>query len=130
MTRPRLGTEHVYAWQGLDRRRDERRPELGVRMPDVDDRSTGGRPRLCVMLPRADGHGGISHTVINLANHLIERFDIQLVGLLRARNQTVFDIDPRIDVRHVVDIRPYGPDGERRDLEQGGVDEHGEPVSR
>ncbi len=99
-------------------------------MPDVDDRSTGGRPRLCVMLPRADGHGGISHTVINLANHLIERFDIQLVGLLRARNQTVFDIDPRIDVRHVVDIRPYGPDGERRDLEQGGVDEHGEPVSR
>jgi glycosyltransferase involved in cell wall biosynthesis len=99
-------------------------------MTDVDDRSTGGRPRLCVMLPRVDGRGGISRTVINLANHLIESFDVQLIGLLRARNETVFDIDSRIDVRHVMDIRPYGPDGQRRDLEQGGVDEHGEKVSR
>ncbi|HYJ68534.1 MAG TPA: glycosyltransferase family 4 protein [Nocardioidaceae bacterium] len=82
------------------------------------------------MLPRADGHDGVPRTVINLANHLVESFDIQIVGLLRGRNETVFEIDPRIDVQHVMDLRPYGPDGQRRNLEQGGVDEHGNPVSR
>jgi glycosyltransferase involved in cell wall biosynthesis len=102
----------------------------GVWVPGVNHRSTGGRPRLCFMLPRADGHGGISRTVINLANHLVESFDIQIIGLLRGRNETVFEIDPRIDVRHVMDLRPYGPDGQRRNLERGGVDEHGNPVSR
>jgi glycosyltransferase involved in cell wall biosynthesis len=93
-------------------------------------RSIGGRSRLCFVVPRADGHGGLSRTVINLANHLAESFDIELVGLLRGRNEAVFEVDPRIDVRHVMDLRPYGPDGRRRDLEQGGVDEHSRPVSR
>ena len=82
------------------------------------------------MLPRADGHGGLPRTVINLANHLVESVDIQIIGLLRGRNQTVFDIDPRIDVQHVMDLRPYGPDGQRRNLEQGGVDEQRNPVSK
>jgi glycosyltransferase involved in cell wall biosynthesis len=82
------------------------------------------------MVPRAEGHGGISRTVINLANHLVESFDIQLVGLLRGRNEPVFEIDPRVDVQHVMDLRPFGPNGRRRNLERGGVDEHGNPVSR
>jgi glycosyltransferase involved in cell wall biosynthesis len=82
------------------------------------------------MLPRADGHGGVSRTVINLANHLAGRFDIQLVGLLRGRHEPVFDIQPRIDVQHVMDLRPFGPDGQRHNLQQGGVDEYGDPVSR
>src|SRR5262245_54790226 len=97
---------------------------------DTVHRSTTGRPCLCFMLPRADGHGGLPRTVINLANHLIESFDVQIIGLLRGRNETVFEIDQRIDVRHVMDLRPYGPDGERRDLEQGGVDRQGNPVSK
>ena len=98
--------------------------------PDVHDRWRGGRPRLAIMLPRADGHDGVPRTVINLANHLVEYFDVQIIGLLRGRNQPMFEIDPRIDVQHVMDLRPYGPDGQRRDLEQGGVDEHGNPVTR
>jgi hypothetical protein len=45
------------------------------------------------------------------ANHLVESFDFQIIGLIRGRNETVFEIDPRIEVRHVMDVRPYGPDG-------------------
>ena len=97
---------------------------------DVIHRWQVGRPRLCFLLPRADGHDGVPRTVINLANHLVESFDVQVIGLIRGRNETVFDIDPRIEVRHVMDLRPYGPDGQRRDLEQGGVDERGNPVTR
>jgi glycosyltransferase involved in cell wall biosynthesis len=104
--------------------------DLDIHVPDVEFRSPGERPRLCIMLPRADGHDGVPRTVINLANHLVETFDIQLIGLLRGRNEAVFAIDPRIEVRHVMDLRPYGPNGLRRDLEQGGVDEHGNPVTR
>jgi glycosyltransferase involved in cell wall biosynthesis len=81
-------------------------------------------------LPRADGRDGVPRTVINLANHLVESFDIEILGLLRGRNKPVFEIDPRITVRHVMDLRPFGPDGQRRNLEQGGVDEHGHPVTR
>jgi glycosyltransferase involved in cell wall biosynthesis len=102
----------------------------GAHEREADDRSTGGRSRLCILLPRADGHDGVPRTVINLANHLVESLDVQIIGLLRGRNEPVFEIDPRIDVRHVMDLRPYGPDGRRRDLDQGGFDEHGNPVTR
>lgn len=69
-------------------------------------------------------------TVINLANQLADSFDIELIGLLRGRTEPAFAIDQRITVRHVRDIRPFGPDGSRRNLSEGGVDGDGNPITR
>ncbi|CAN5351492.1 N/A [soil metagenome] len=88
------------------------------------------RLRLCIVMPRPEGHGGVPRTVINLANGLVEEHDVEIIGLLRWRNQPVFPIDPRVQVRYVQDLRPYGPKGGRRDITRGGVDEHGRPVTR
>lgn len=82
------------------------------------------------LLPRADGRDGVPRTVINLANHLVDGFDVEIIGLLRGSTEPAFEIDQRITVRHVMDVRPFGPDGERRNLSEGGVDEHGNAVTR
>ncbi|HEU0286584.1 MAG TPA: glycosyltransferase family 4 protein [Nocardioidaceae bacterium] len=82
------------------------------------------------LLPRADGRDGVPRTVINLANHLVDGFDVEIIGLLRGNTEPAFEIDQRITVRHVMDVRPFGPDGERRNLSEGGVDEHGNAVTR
>jgi glycosyltransferase involved in cell wall biosynthesis len=68
--------------------------------------------------------------VINLANHLVDGFEVAIIGLLRGNTEPAFEIDQRITVRHVMDVRPFGPDGERRNLSEGGVDEHGNAVTR
>lgn len=88
------------------------------------------RRRVTFLLPRADGRDGVPRTVINLANHLVDGFDVEIIGLLRGSTEPAFEIDPRITVRHVMDVRPFGPDGERRNLSEGGVDEHGNAVTR
>ena len=88
------------------------------------------RRRVTFLLPRADGRDGVPRTVINLANHLADGFDVEIIGLLRGSTEPAFEIDQRITVRHVMDVRPFGPDGERRNLSEGGVDEHGNAVTR
>ncbi|HYJ66414.1 MAG TPA: glycosyltransferase [Nocardioidaceae bacterium] len=88
------------------------------------------RRRVTFLLPRADGRDGVPRTVINLANHLVDGFDVEIIGLLRGNTEPAFEIDQRISVRHVMDVRPFGPDGERRNLAEGGVDEHGNAVRR
>jgi glycosyltransferase involved in cell wall biosynthesis len=88
------------------------------------------RRRVTFLLPRADGRDGVPRTVINLANHLVDGFDVEIIGLLRGSTEPAFEIDQRITVRHVMDVRPFGPDGERRNLSEGGVDEHGNAVTR
>jgi glycosyltransferase involved in cell wall biosynthesis len=86
--------------------------------------------RVTFLLPRADGRDGVPRTVINLANHLVEGYDVEIIGLIRGNTEPAFEIDQRITVRHVMDVRPLGPDGERRNLSEGGVDEHGNAVTR
>ena len=53
----------------------------------------------------AFGGGGVARTVINLANHLAERRDVELVSLFRGRAEPRFDIDPsvRVTVLHTED---------------------------
>lgn len=88
------------------------------------------RLRLCIVLPRPEGHGGIPRTVINLANALVEEHDVEIIGLLRWRTKPVFPIDKRVRVRYLQDLRPMGPDGRRRNISQGGVDGEGRAVTR
>lgn len=88
------------------------------------------RLRLCIVMARPEGHGGLPRTVVNLANALAEDHDVEIVGLLRWRNNPVFPIDSRVRVSYVQDLRPIGPKGNRRNIQQGGVDEQGRPMSR
>ena len=76
------------------------------------------------------GHGGRARTIINLANHLADAYDVEIVGLVRWRGGPTYKLDSRIKLRYVVDARPFGPDGKRRSMSQGGVDEAGRPVTR
>jgi glycosyltransferase involved in cell wall biosynthesis len=88
------------------------------------------RPKLCFLMAHVDGPGGAARSVINLANHLVDRYDVQIIGVLRQRKELIYAVDPRITVEYAADLRPFGPDGERRSLSEGGVDSSGRPVTR
>jgi Glycosyl transferases group 1 len=64
------------------------------------------RRHLTFVLLRGTGQGGIARTVINLANHLADSYDVSLISVYRRRDEPVFPIDPRIHVQHLVDLRP------------------------
>lgn len=64
------------------------------------------RRHLTFVLLRGTGQGGIARTVINLANHLVDSYDVSLISVYRRRDAPVFPIDPRIRVEHLVDLRP------------------------
>ena len=88
------------------------------------------RPKLCFLMAHVDGPGGAARSIINLANHLVHDYDVQIIGMLRQRKELIYAVDPRISVEYVADLRPFGPDGERRSLSEGGVDASGQPVTR
>ena len=68
------------------------------------------RRRVTFVLLRGTGQGGIARTVINLANHLVESYDVHLISVVRKRDEPVFPLDPRITVRHLIDLRPGSAD--------------------
>jgi glycosyltransferase involved in cell wall biosynthesis len=67
------------------------------------------RRHLTFMLLRGTGQGGIARTVINLANHLVDHYDVRLISVYRKRDAPVFPIDRRIEVEHLIDLRPDAP---------------------
>lgn len=58
-----------------------------------------------VLLFDAYGGGGVARTVINLANHLAEHCDVELITLFRSRAKPRFTIDPRVRVSVLHDTR-------------------------
>lgn len=63
------------------------------------------------LIHNAYGIGGTIRTTFNLARTLAERHDVEIVSVLRHRDAPVFDLGPRVALRHLVDIRESGPDG-------------------
>ncbi|MEU3742375.1 glycosyltransferase [Streptomyces sp. NPDC032198] len=55
------------------------------------------------------GFGGTIRTTINLANELVEQHDVEIVSVYRHRDAPVFPVDPRIRIRHLVDLRKGTP---------------------
>ena len=58
-----------------------------------------------VLLFDAYGGGGVARTVINLANHLAEHHDVELITLFRSRAKPRFAFDPRVRVSVLHDTR-------------------------
>ncbi|MFG3365295.1 glycosyltransferase [Streptomyces sp. NPDC090032] len=56
------------------------------------------------------GIGGTNRTVINLAEALAVRHDVEIVSVFRRTTATKFEISPRITVRALVDLRPGSSD--------------------
>ncbi|MFE9444101.1 glycosyltransferase family 4 protein [Streptomyces sp. NPDC006602] len=71
------------------------------------------------------GIGGTNRTVINLAEALSVRHEVEIVSVFRRATATKFEISPRITVRALVDLRPGSAD---RDA--AGSDEPSEVVPR
>lgn len=71
------------------------------------------------------GIGGTNRTVINLAEALSARHEIEIVSVFRRAAVPKFEISPRITVRGLVDLRPGSPDRNAR-----GSDEPSEVVPR
>ncbi|MEU5214008.1 glycosyltransferase family 4 protein [Streptomyces sp. NPDC020742] len=62
------------------------------------------------LIHNAYGIGGTIRTTVNLARTLAERHDVEIVSVLRHRDDPVFDFGPRVALRHLVDIRESSPD--------------------
>ncbi|MFC7306961.1 glycosyltransferase family 4 protein [Streptomyces monticola] len=67
------------------------------------------------LIHNAYGIGGTIRTTYNLANTLAEQHDVEIVSVLRHREEPVFHVDPRVRVRHLVDIRKGTPGYEGQD---------------
>ncbi|QDQ10722.1 glycosyltransferase family 4 protein [Streptomyces spectabilis] len=61
------------------------------------------------LIHNAYGIGGTIRTTYNLANTLAEQHDVEIVSVLRHRDEPVFAPDPRIRLSHLVDIRKDSP---------------------
>ena len=65
--------------------------------------------QISFLIHNAYGIGGTIRTTYNLANTLAEQHDVEIVSVLRHRDEPVFALDPRVRVRHLVDIRKDSP---------------------
>ncbi|MDQ0953597.1 glycosyltransferase involved in cell wall biosynthesis [Streptomyces phaeochromogenes] len=65
--------------------------------------------QISFLIHNAYGIGGTIRTTYNLANTLAEQHDVEIVSVLRHRDEPVFALDPRVRARHLVDIRPNSP---------------------
>ncbi|MEV1022718.1 glycosyltransferase family 4 protein [Streptomyces sp. NPDC050264] len=61
--------------------------------------------QISFLIHNAYGIGGTIRTTYNLANTLAEQHDVEVVSVFRHRDEPVFAPDPRVRLRHLVDIR-------------------------
>ncbi len=66
--------------------------------------------KICFLINNIYGIGGTNRTVINLAEALAVRHDVEIVSVFRRTTATKFEISPRIAVRALVDLRPGSSD--------------------
>ncbi|MEU4094359.1 glycosyltransferase family 4 protein [Streptomyces sp. NPDC026673] len=61
--------------------------------------------RISILIHNAYGVGGTIRTTYNLAGALAERHEVEIVSVFRHRQDPVFALDPRVGLRHLVDLR-------------------------
>jgi glycosyltransferase involved in cell wall biosynthesis len=68
----------------------------------------GRGPRLTVHVLMADasGGGGVARTVVNLANHLAQHHDVELISVFQSRREPRFELDPRVRRTVLHHVRP------------------------
>lgn len=52
------------------------------------------------------GYGGIENAIASLANLLCEKYDVEILSVYRLYNEPVFELDERIKVNYISNIKP------------------------
>ena len=71
----------------------------------VDSDQGGDSMRIAYVVFNLDGMGGTSRSAVTQANALAGDHDVRLVSVTRSADQPHYDIDPRIAVEYLVDVR-------------------------
>ncbi|MFI1096543.1 glycosyltransferase family 4 protein [Streptomyces sp. NPDC020917] len=71
--------------------------------------------RIAFLITNAYGLGGTIRTTCNLAGQLAEDHDVQIVSVVRDRDEPYFRYDPRVRVRGLADLRPDSEGNVRND---------------
>ena len=53
------------------------------------------------------GYGGIERSIVNLANTLCSRYEVEIACSYRLYDKSAFDLDPRVKVKYLIkDLKP------------------------
>ncbi|MBM9506084.1 glycosyltransferase [Actinacidiphila acididurans] len=66
--------------------------------------------RIAFLLHTAYGIGGTIRTTFNLAGQLAGEHEVEIVSVLRDRDRPQFELDPRVRLRPLADLRKDSPD--------------------
>src|SRR3954468_2080400 len=66
--------------------------------------------RIAFLIHNVFGVGGTNRTIINLAESLVDRHDVEIVSVFRRLDRTMFTISPRVRIVSLADMRPGRPD--------------------
>ncbi|MBB4920455.1 glycosyltransferase [Streptosporangium saharense] len=62
--------------------------------------------RICLLVPSVCGMRGDVRSVVNLANELAERHEVEILSVRRHRDRPFFPISPKVTLSWVIDERP------------------------
>ncbi|MFC7720740.1 hypothetical protein [Nonomuraea recticatena] len=65
--------------------------------------------KIVFLIQNLYGIGGTIRSTVNLTAALAERHEVEVVSILRTADQPSFDIDARVRVRDLVDLRESSP---------------------
>jgi glycosyltransferase involved in cell wall biosynthesis len=71
----------------------------------VRNRNGAVRPKVYFLLMHAWGMGGTIRTVLNTAEHLAQRHDVEVLGMIRTRDEPFFDFPEAVPLIPIVDDR-------------------------
>jgi glycosyltransferase involved in cell wall biosynthesis len=74
------------------------------------------RPVVRFLVGTADGRNGVVRSVFNTGAYLADRYDVEVVGLFRRRQQPVYDVPPGVRLNFLQDLTEEGPSGLLREL--------------
>jgi glycosyltransferase involved in cell wall biosynthesis len=78
------------------------------------DGHPGHGGKVSILLMHAWGMGGTIRTTLNVAGHLAERHDVEVISIVRRRDEPFFPFPPGVTVTAVDDQRPQPAHGLRR----------------
>ena len=65
-----------------------------------------GLPKVTILMVSGWGKGGTTRTMLNVAEYLAERHEVEIISLWRLREEPVFDHPPGVRVTALDDLRP------------------------